>query len=425
MENYLKNFDTHSDYETFAQSSDFIRPNVSICIAEKDVHYNPKDYSKKYLTFRALEDGTFSFSTNDIQYSLNNGNTWSTLTADNNTPTVTKGNKILWKASGLTANIANGIGTFSSTGKFIAEGNVMSLHFGDNFEGQVSLNGKDYAFLALFRNCTNLISIGRLCLPATTLSSFCYTHMFRGCTSLTTTLQLPATTLANNCYQSMFFGCTNLLIAPILPATTLTDGCYTSMFYECRNLINTPQLPSQSLAVGCYSGMFSNCVSLIKAPELPANTLFERCYSSMFSGCTSLITAPILPATTLANQCYASMFSGCTSLTTAPELSVTTLAEKCYYQMFYGCTSLTTAPVLPATTLVNNCYASMFNGCSNLNYIKAMYLAADNAEAIANTSSWVNGVASTGTFVMNDAATWYYRGNDAIPEGWTIERASN
>lgn len=37
---YLKKFSTHSDYETFTGSTDFIRPNVSVCVNEKEVHYN-------------------------------------------------------------------------------------------------------------------------------------------------------------------------------------------------------------------------------------------------------------------------------------------------------------------------------------------------------------------------------------------------
>ena len=37
---YLKKFGTHSDYETFTGSTDFIRPNVSVCVNEKEVHYN-------------------------------------------------------------------------------------------------------------------------------------------------------------------------------------------------------------------------------------------------------------------------------------------------------------------------------------------------------------------------------------------------
>lgn len=41
MGKYIKKFDTHSDYEDFIETEDFIRPNVSYCVDNKDVHYNP------------------------------------------------------------------------------------------------------------------------------------------------------------------------------------------------------------------------------------------------------------------------------------------------------------------------------------------------------------------------------------------------
>ena len=176
-----------------------------------------------------------------------------------------------------------------------------------------------------------------------------------------------------------------------------------------------------TLANHCYDNMFRGCTSLTTAPELPATTMAINCYSSMFSGCTSLTTAPELPVTTLMEACYFSMFSDCTSLVTAPELPATTLAESCYGTMFQGCTSLTTAPVLSATTLVNNCYNYMFWGCSNLNYIKAMFI---TTPSTTYTNKWVNGVAASGTFVKNSAATWDVSGTNGVPTGWTVETAS-
>ena len=38
---YLKKFSTHQEYETFTATTAFIKPNVSICTTEGDVHYNP------------------------------------------------------------------------------------------------------------------------------------------------------------------------------------------------------------------------------------------------------------------------------------------------------------------------------------------------------------------------------------------------
>ena len=111
------------------------------------------------------------------------------------------------------------------------------------------------------------------------------------------------------------------------------------------------------------------------------------------------------------------MFAGCTSLTAAPALPATTLEDWCYYRMFYGCTSLTNAPELPATTLVNSCYYDMFNGCSSLARIKCL---ATDISADWCTRSWVDGVASSGTFVRKIGMNDWTTGTDGIPSGWTV-----
>ena len=196
-------------------------------------------------------------------------------------------------------------------------------------------------------------------------------------------------------------------------------GTFSGLFTQ-SNVIsaNNLQLPATTLAQSCYREMFYSCTSLTTAPELPATTIASYCYYEMFNNCTSLTTAPELPATTLANYCYDGMFYGCTSLTTAPALPATTLASYCYQSMFAGCTSLTQAPELPATTLVEACYQNMFDDCTNLNYIKCL---ATDISASRCTDGWVNGVASTGTFVKNHDMSSWTTGTSGIPEGWTVE----
>ena len=40
MERYLRAFANHSDYTAFTGSSEFVKPNVSLCELEEEVHYN-------------------------------------------------------------------------------------------------------------------------------------------------------------------------------------------------------------------------------------------------------------------------------------------------------------------------------------------------------------------------------------------------
>jgi hypothetical protein len=62
----------------------------------------------------------------------------------------------------------------------------------------------------------------------------------------------------------------------------------------------------------------------------------------------------------------------------------------------------------------------MFYGCRRINYIKAMFT---TTPSTTYTDNWVNGVASTGTFVKNSAATWDVRGASGIPNNWAVETA--
>ena len=366
------------------------------------------DYTKEPLTFNILSAGTINWIasktsiTKTIDYKLNGGE-WVSITSNtgSSAPTITvnSGDKLQFR--GNNAQYATGFPVYNSfggsTASFEVEGNIMSLIYGDDFKNKLTISSA-YTFTGLFRECANLVSAENLILPATTLANGCYLSMFRDCTKLTTVPELPATTLAQNCYSTMFKGCTSLTTVPsnLLPATTLAENCYSDMFW--------------------------NCTSLTTVPVLPATTLANYCYSGMFHDCTSLTTVPsnLLPVTTLADYCYSSMFMRCTSLTTAPELPATTLASTCYQKMFEGCTSLETAPELPATTLVDSCYSSMFNGCTSLNYIKCL---ATDISAGFCTNTWVNGVASTGTFVKASSMTSWSTSPYGIPSGWTVQDA--
>lgn len=325
----------------------------------------PHDYSQDYLTFEALESGTFRFSGNSVNYSLDSGATWTSLASDTDSPTVNAGDKIMFKAT-LTPASSKGVGRFYSTGAFNAMGNPYSLLDEASFSGMTDLTGYNYALYNLFASMTGLTSAENLSLAATALTSSCYFGMFQNCSSLTT--------------------------APMLPATTLADGCYDSMF--------------------------SNCTSLTTAPELQATTLADSCYANMFSGCRALTVAPDLSATTLGIQSYAQMFQYCSGLVNPPVISATTLASHCCIGMFNGCSSLTEAPDLLATTLTTWCYRYMFSGCTSLNYIKML---ATDISADRCIDRWTEGVAASGTFVKNASMTTLPTGDSGIPSGWTVQ----
>ena len=334
----------------------FVRPNVSHCIEDNHVHYNPKPipFEDMYLTFEALEDEVqilFVEPRNESWFlyaSTDNGKHWTEYESSSSGTvmgTLNTGEKLLVKGYNSNMKGRYSSGRIQSTGLNSVYGNTMSLIYGDDFKGVTEFpQDSNSNLISLFGGNLGLVSAENLILPSTVLTTYCYANLFTGCT----------------------------------------------------NLVNAPLL-------------------------LPATELASDCYSNMFYNCTSLTTTPELPATTLASSCYYQMFYNCTSLTTVPELPVTTLASGCYEKMFYGCSNITTAPVLPATELVSYCYGGMFQGCSNLNYIKAMFTTTPSTNY---TSNWVSGIASSGTFVKNSAATWTTTGVNGIPSGWTVETAT-
>ena len=225
-------------------------------------------HATNYLTFTAEEDDSkFGIKTSsnwfdpdiEIQYSLDEGKTWSVLPTNTLIPLSRKGDKALLKGKKIqtsTQDKKNYI-YFFMTGSIAASGSVMSLIDGN--DKNLTITGKNRFY-----------------------------RLFKDCTSLTKAPELPALNLGESCYKEMFSGCTNLKQAPILPATTLAENCYRSMFYKCDSLKQAPELPATTLSVHCYEKMFYGCTSLTTAPTLPAPTLTMSCYEDMFHGCTHL-----------------------------------------------------------------------------------------------------------------------------------------
>lgn len=369
---HLKKYLTFDDYKRF-ENVDL--PKVCIVEDIKSVEYKSKNDTPFYI--EALENLTVTFpasSTNmKLYYQIDNGQKAPIVgeTAYN----VEKGQKMYITRNETSAGSIS-IGKIEITNKCNVGGNLLSLHTSNYTSPAEYLHFSNYDLLSE----TPVVSAIALKMPANLYEFSC---------------------------ARMFANCTLLKIPPLeLPATTLTSGCYANMFRGCTSLIMAPKLPATKLASGCYGGMFSGCTSLVTAPDLPATQLAEYCYCNY--------------STPSGTGTYLGMFEGCTSLIEAPELPATTLKEKCYANMFKGCTSLKKAPVLPATELISYCYREMFYGCSKLDYIKAMFT---TKPSTSFTYNWVYGVAATGTFVKNAAATWDVTSVYGIPNDWTVETA--
>ena len=247
---------------------------------------SPSGNDLNYLTFVAIEEGTISWSGveypayelisgylpniyNELSYSIDNGNTWSTPSNEFTTPIIPIGNKVLFKGSCNTQGKmgdawegSGGIGSFSTSSKFNLEGNIMSLIYSDNFVGKTKFPERiggwtpnpirheiitgGAIFMLLFGaestasySC-KIVDARNLVLPVTELTPHCYRKMFSAQQTLVyPPAILPATTLAPHAilsYSDMFAFCSNLVVSPILPATTPGYRTYEDMFRSCKSL---------------------------------------------------------------------------------------------------------------------------------------------------------------------------------------------
>lgn len=230
---------------------------------------------KNYLAFEALEDGTFTLTIpsgsttamiTNVDYSVDGGATWvTTQNVDSQevvitTPTITSGSMVLWRGNAIRYGVSTAVySKFSSTGQFNVSGNIMSLLYGKNFEGKLSLEG-NMTFPHLFDGCNKMLSSENLQLPATSLQNYCYQFMFSSCTNMTKTVKvLPAMNLKSNCYTRMYNYCPKLESAPLLPFTTLVTSSCNYMFTNCGKLAYVKAMfltePSTSYTNSWLSGV--------------------------------------------------------------------------------------------------------------------------------------------------------------------------
>ena len=175
-----------------------------------------------YLTFTALENGTFTFtiskSTKTTQYSwaaysTDGGETWVMRYNSNNyavtitTPTISAGETVKWKGSGTTCG-----GRFSSSRRCTVSGNIMSMLFADNYRNKKRFESRiGSQFSSLFYGMSTLTNASELLLPVTELDDSCYDSLFMECTNLVAGPVLPAQILdKSQCYRNVFWGCSKL-----------------------------------------------------------------------------------------------------------------------------------------------------------------------------------------------------------------------
>ena len=307
---YLKEFSTHQEYEAFTATTAFIKPNVSICTTEGDVHYNPYVepvetrlvakynvtdtsnptpivYKSRISGFSVMEiDGVeqpsvvsaYTFSTtgeHTVKYTL--------------TDPTSIGNSAFWDCSGLTSiDIPNSV-TRIDGGAFGHCGSLTSCTIGS---GVTSIGQ------SAFQGCSGLTSIN---IPSG-VTSIGNETVFEKCSSLTSCTFAEGSQLTSigNCTFRYCSGLTSINI----PSGVTSIG--RELFGHCGSLTSI-DIPNSVTSIGTYA--FAECTSLTSINIPSGVTSISK---AVFQGCGGLTSIDIPSSvTSISNQA----FENCSGLT--------------------------------------------------------------------------------------------------------------
>ena len=246
-----------------------------------------------YLKFTTVDDNgsTYAFSKSGLEYSIDGGE-WTTLKANTNTPNIPKGSNIRFRGH-LIPNGSEGIGTFSSSGKFDAEGELITLLYGESYVGQTN-KYDNYIFSGLFMN-SNVVDATNLVIP-NAMRDYCYYKTFYSCKSLTSTPSLPFSQVGYYSCRDMFSGCISLITIQPMTIEGNSEGSMYNMFNNCKSLVDASMITITSeKSRSCYN-MFNICKNLRKSPIIKGDMTSSSC-ERIFYGCSNLSEVTYLGTT--------------------------------------------------------------------------------------------------------------------------------
>ena len=243
---YIKKFKTHSDYEDYLESQDYLTPNVSYCVDQNEIHfekYAPAPETRIVATFNVTDT---SNPTNIVGYDERSGIYFTSPFSE-------------IEIDGVIQNEVIGYYQFDTTGehivKYTSYDNTLipeKTFFKCNNLTTISIpNGVTSIGSNAFYECNKLSSVS---LP-NTLVEIDYSG-FIGCTSLlSVTIPESVTTM-----PSSFQGCTGLTSITCLPITPPTIDTLTFSGSDCPIYV-----PAESVSAYQSASGWSTYASRIQA----------------------------------------------------------------------------------------------------------------------------------------------------------------
>ena len=271
------------------ETSEYVVIKGSVVIKGNTVEYELLQYPvyyTQYFTLVAIDTLVVHYiqltdaEYQDFYYSRDNGANWVEWSVGN-TVTLQPEGRIIVKGN-LLSSIRNlSVKFLCQTGRHKAEGNVMSLIYGDDFLDKTTVP-TGWGFSALFSGDDKLVDAENLILPLTEITK--------------------------ECYRATFYDAASLVKGPkVLPAKIMMDRCYESMYAGATSLIEAPQVFATKSAISFAYNMFARCESLTESPVLLPKILNRFAYRTMFAGCTSLRKVTCL-ATHIADETTVNMW---------------------------------------------------------------------------------------------------------------------
>lgn len=324
MKEYIKKFSNHNEYTAFTQTEDFIKPNVSLCVNENEVHYNP------FIETRVI--CTYNVTTTEEPTLLLLGEDVDCYRPDVDIYEIFSGMEV----DGVEQELDQYY-QFNTTGehviKYTLNDNVTNFEAAffnvDNLNSIIIPNNVTIIDELAFQDCNNLksVNIGNSVTSIERLA-------FDKCGNLESIIiGNSVTNIESDFISSLYKSKLNSIIV------NSKNNKYDSR-NNCNALIETE---SNTLILGSKSTVIPNTVTSIE--------------EYAFDGCSDLSSITIPNSVTSIGNCA---FEDCSSLTSIiiPN-SVTSIG----YYAFYNCSGLTSVNIGNSVTSIGE---FAFAGCSGL-----------------------------------------------------------